>query len=68
MLLCFIDNSKAFDYVDHAVMQKMFQEMGFPEHLIIMMHNLYPSQVRMECGETEDFGMGRASDMYASYR
>ena len=36
--------------------------MGFPEHLIILMRNLYRNQkatVRTEDGETESFGIGK---------
>ena len=29
---CFIDYAKAFDYVDHNKLWKIFQEMGIPEH------------------------------------
>ena len=29
---CFIDYAKAFDYVDHNKLWKIFQELGIPEH------------------------------------
>ena len=38
------------------------RSMGFPEHLIILMRNLYRNQkatVRTEDGETESFGIGK---------
>ena len=31
---CFIDYSKAFDYVDHNKLWKILKEMGIPDHLI----------------------------------
>ena len=30
---CFVDYTKAFDYVDHNKLWKILQEMGLPEHL-----------------------------------
>jgi Reverse transcriptase (RNA-dependent DNA polymerase) len=60
--LCFIDYSKAFDCVDHARMWSTLRDMGFPEHLIALLHNLYDNQeatVRTEQGETESFGIGK---------
>ena len=30
---CFIDYTKAFDYVDHNKLWKILQEMGIPDHL-----------------------------------
>ena len=30
---CFIDNSKAFDCVDHNKLWKILKEMGIPDHL-----------------------------------
>ena len=30
---CFMDYSKAFDYVDHSKLWKILQEMGIPDHL-----------------------------------
>ena len=58
--LCLVDYSKAFDCVDHPVLWNTLREMGFPEHLIALMHNLYYNQiatVRTEQGETESFGI-----------
>ena len=31
--LCFIDYAKAFDYVDHKKLWKVFKEMGISDHL-----------------------------------
>ena len=30
---CFIDYTKAFDYVDHNKLWKILKEMGIPDHL-----------------------------------
>ena len=30
---CFIDYTKAFDWVDHCKLWKILQEMGIPDHL-----------------------------------
>ena len=38
---CFIDYAKAFDCVDHNILQKILQEMGIPDHLICLLRNLY---------------------------
>ena len=56
--LCFIDYSKAFDCVNHALMWKTLREMGIPMHLIILLRNLYANQVavvRTEHGDTASF-------------
>ena len=38
---CFIDYTKAFDYVDHNKLWKTLQEMGIQDHLICLLRNLY---------------------------
>ena len=38
---CFINYSKAFDYVDRYKMRKILKEMGVPEHLTCLLRNLY---------------------------
>ena len=39
--LCFIDYTKAFDYVDHNKLWKALREMGIPDHLTCLLRNLY---------------------------
>ena len=49
--LCCIDYAKAFDYVDHNKLWKIFQEVGIPDHLSCLLRNLYAGQeatVRMD--------------------
>ena len=60
VFLCFIDYSKAFDCVDHSKLWNTLRAMGFPEHLIVLLHNLYDNQeatVRTEVGETDYSGI-----------
>ena len=37
--LCFIDNARAFDCVDHKKLWKIPQEMGIPDHLTCLLRN-----------------------------
>ena len=41
---CFIDYSKAFDYVDHNKLWKILNEIGIPDKLICLLGNLYAGQ------------------------
>ena len=41
---CFIDDAKAFDYVDHHKLWKILKEMGIPDHLTCLLRNLYAGQ------------------------
>ena len=54
---CFIDNAKAFDYVDHNQLWKILKEMGIPDHLTCLLRNLYADQeARVRSGhETTDW-------------
>ena len=45
---CFIDYSKAFDYVDHNKLWKILKEMGIPDHLTCLLRNLYAGQEATE--------------------
>ena len=49
----FIDYAKAFDFVDHNKLWKIFQEMGIPDYHTCLLRNLYAGQdatVRTEHG------------------
>ena len=35
--LCFIDYTRAFDYVDHNKLWKILKEMGIPDHLTCLL-------------------------------
>ena len=41
---CFIDYTKAFNYVDHNKLWKILQVMGIPGHLICLLRNLHSGQ------------------------
>ena len=41
---CFIDNTKAFDCVDHNKWWTILKEMGIPDHLTCLLRNLYAGQ------------------------
>ena len=55
---CFIDYTKAFDYVDHNKLWKILQEMGIPDHHTCLLRNLYSgkeARVRTGCVTTDWF-------------
>ena len=59
---CFIENSKAFDCVDHKKLWKILQEMGIPDRLTCLLRNLYAGQettVRTGHGTTDWFQIGK---------
>ena len=59
---CFIDYAKAFDYVDHNKLWKIFKEMGIPDHLTCLLRNLYAGQeptVRTGHGTIDSFKIGK---------
>ena len=41
---CFIDYTKAFDWMDHNKLWKILKEMGIPDHLTCLLRNLYAGQ------------------------
>ena len=56
---CLIDYAKTFDCVDH---NKIFKEMGIPDHLSCLLRNLYAGQeatVRTGYGTTDWFQIGK---------
>ena len=55
---CFIDNTKAFNYVDHNKLWKILKEMEIPEHLTYLLRNLSADQeatIRIGHGTTDWF-------------
>ena len=58
---CFIDYTKAFDYMDHNKLWKSHRD-GIPDHLTCLMRNLYAGQeatVRTGRGTTDWFQIGK---------
>ena len=56
--LCFIDNTKAFDCVDHNKLWKTLKETGIPDHLTCLLRKLCAGQeakVRTLYGTTDWF-------------
>ena len=56
--LCFINHTKAFDYVDHDKLWKALREMGVADHLTCLLRNLYAGQeatIRTLYGTTDWF-------------
>ena len=59
---CFIDYTKALDYVQHNKLWKILQEMGIPDYLTCLFRNLYAGQeatVRIGHGRTDWFQIGK---------
>ena len=59
---CFVDYSKAFDYVDHNKLWKILKEMGIPDHLPCLLSNVYADQeatVRTGHGTMDWFQIGK---------
>ena len=57
-----VNNSKAFDCVDHNKLWKILKEMGIPDHLTCLLRNLYASQeatVRTGYGTTDWLQIGK---------
>jgi len=61
-IYCFIDYTKAFDYVYHDKLWEIIKEMGIPDHLTCLLRNLYVGQdatVRTRHGITDWFKIGK---------
>ena len=59
---CFIDYTKAFDYLDHNKLWKILKEMGTADHLTYLLRNLYAGKeatVRTGHGTTDWFQIGK---------
>ena len=60
--ICFINNAKAFDCVDHNKRWKILKEMGIPDHLTCLLRTVYAGQeatVRTGHGTTDWFQIGK---------
>ena len=59
---CFVDDTKAFDCVDHNKLWKILQEMEIHDHLTCLLRNLYAGQeatVRTAHRTTDWFQIGK---------
>ena len=79
--ICFIDNAKVMDCVDHNKLWKILQEMVIPDHLTCLLRNLHAGQeatVRTRHGTTDWFQIWKGLcqgcvlspclfDLYAEY-
>ena len=53
---CFIDYTKAFDYVDNNKQWKIPPETGIPDHFTCLLRNLYAQEATVRAGhETMDW-------------
>ena len=43
-IYCFIDYTKAFDWVDHNKLWKILKDMAIPDHMTCLLRNLYAAQ------------------------
>ena len=62
LFMSFIDYKKAFAYIDHQILWCTFKDMGIPDHLIVVMRNIYTNQeltVRTEYGETNNIPISK---------
>ena len=60
---CFIDYTKAFDFVDLSKLWKILTEMGILDHLTCLLRNLYAGQeatvrTKLETTDCLKFGKG----------
>ena len=59
---CFIDYTKAFDYVDHSKLWKILKDIEIPDHLTCLLRNLNAGQeatVRTRHGTMDWFKTGK---------
>ena len=59
---CFIDYTKAFDYVNHNKLWEILKEMGIPDHVTCLLRYLYAGQeatVRNGLGTIDWFQIGK---------
>ena len=43
---CFIDSTKAIDFVDHDKLWKILKEMGIADHITCLLRNLYADKMQ----------------------
>ena len=43
---CFIESTKAFDFVNHKKLWKILKEMGIADHLTCLLRNLYADKMQ----------------------
>ena len=64
LFFCFIEFTKAFDYMDNKKLWKILEEMGIADHLTCLLRNLYAGQeatVRTRHGAMAWFKIGRGA-------
>ena len=61
---CFINFTKAFDFVDHNKMKKILKVMEIPDHLTCLLRNLYAGQEATELDMEELTGERSTSRLY----
>ena len=61
---CFIDDTKAFDCVDHNKLWKVLKEMGIPDHLTCLLRNLFVSQEAMLEPDMEKLTVSKLGKKY----
>ena len=62
LFMCFIDYKKEFDCVDHQILWCTIKDMGVPEHMIVVLINIYTNQestVMIEYGKTSNISIGK---------
>lgn len=62
MLLCFIDYKKAFDCVRWSSLWTVLKEIGFPDHLVTLISNLYKNNeaiIRLDNKTSNNFKVQR---------
>ena len=58
--ICFIDYTRAFDYVDHNMLWKILKEMGIPNHLTCYLRYIGQEAIaRTGYGTTDWFQVGK---------
>ena len=68
--ICFTDNTKAFDCVDHNKLWEILKKMEIPDHLACLLRNLYVGQeatVRTGHGTTDWIQIGKGCILYRPY-